>query len=304
MFLFLSEASFRPAAAGAEADEITHYKLCGLYRFDTYRDLELVAVDRRVVVEYLVAADLVVVDAAVVLGFLEVRIKRVDQALARIRCIWLVHEIPRDLVRSALEAQEQTTHIYAIEGARLYLQRLLTLEDDAVVRVVDRVVEVLLVEGPGLLDRRAERDVRRGDAPAVESGRRVPVVVVDVAVHVDAHRLDRRRTPEEIARILVGDLEPVDVARTVARIKTSDVLKVRNDVRIDCISRLRRANYLLLSSENQWTRTVSDEHAVLAHVLAEVVELLLDGLPCLYRGVVGVAAPHAEHTVAHIVRHA
>ena len=121
MFLFLSESGFRPAAACAETDEVTHYKLSGFYRFDTYRYLELVAIYRRVVVKDLVTADLVVVDAAVVLGLLEVRIQRVDQALARIRGIWLVHEIPRDLVRGALETQEQTTNVYAIECAWLDL---------------------------------------------------------------------------------------------------------------------------------------------------------------------------------------
>ena len=97
-FPFLSKSGFRPAAAGAEADEVTHDKLRGFYRFDPYRYLELVAINRSIVVEDLVAADPVIIYASVVLGLLEVRVQRVNQALARIRRVRLVYEIPGNLI--------------------------------------------------------------------------------------------------------------------------------------------------------------------------------------------------------------
>lgn len=129
-----------------KGNEINHYKFATFHWFDSNLDSKLIVVNNLRIIQLFIADDLIVVYSTTNLCFEEDRIECVDKTLARISRVSFIDKVLRNLARLSLESQEKSSYVYAVEGRWLDLEGLLSLKGNSVIRIVDRVVPVLLVE--------------------------------------------------------------------------------------------------------------------------------------------------------------
>ena len=129
-----------------KGNEVDHDKFATFHWFDSNLDSKLIVVNNLRIIQLFIADDLIVVDSATNLGFEEDRVESVNKTLARICSVSFVYKVLRNLTSLSFESQEKSSYVYAVEAARFSLKSLLSLKGNSVIRIVDRVVPVLLVE--------------------------------------------------------------------------------------------------------------------------------------------------------------